>query len=90
MTGEWPVVFCDKGLCADRPVAQVFGPNEGTNQAEETSKANARLIAAAPELYEVLREAWAYLNEPEGFTEEIITLNERIGIALAAAEGREP
>src|SRR4051812_36082664 len=59
----------------------------------EVAEANARLIAAAPELYEVLREAERQIEylpnrfEPPANVNQVLT---RIRAALAKAEGRQP
>ena len=54
------------------------------------AEANASLIAAAPLLYDALKEAMAYIRLPEYalFVEPGITLEQKLNKALAKAEGK--
>ena len=65
---------------------------------EETSKANARLIAAAPDLLEACRELWFAIqvipvdwNNPEAkeLSEKAIDAMDGAELAMNRAEGRE-
>ena len=47
-----PCIYTSDGVCT---VAMVFGPNQGTEVSQEQLIADARLIAAAPELLDFVK-----------------------------------
>ena len=57
---EGSMVRGGEGIYLDDPIASVYDPND-QHHLTPTTKANARLIAAAPELLAAL-EAWAELD----------------------------
>lgn len=63
-----------------QPIAKIF------NMASEEGNANARLIVAAPDLYEALKKA-AYMYESSGLTNN--DEYKALCTAIAKAEGRE-
>jgi len=52
----------------------------------DEAKANARLIAAAPDLLDACKDALATLNQHEGIPSET---SDRLASAIAKAEGRD-
>ena len=90
--GEWKSTKVDNGHylvgCPSGLVADVYNNIEG-------EQANANLIAAAPELYEALREAQEVMREmvdwlhPDCPTSSKEATN-HIGQALSKAEGTTP
>lgn len=78
----------------DRPVCSTGGYQD--NRVDSSvllaeNEANARLIAAAPDLYEALKEADAELETlacAMGLTSELVAVCERVKAALAKAEGK--
>ena len=64
--------------------------NSAIDEMEETeAKANAALIAAAPDMYEALKYAKAALKELAGEGYEHSSIKPMIDAALAKAEGKE-
>ena len=59
------------------------------NAEDETDTANARLIAAAPELYALLVEALPCVEFEAKFVQKLRPLAERIRAALAKAGGKD-
>lgn len=77
----------------DFVVADVYchQPDEAGPRTDEEADANARLIAAAPELKDLLFHALHYVETPGDFTEsERLELCEDIETLIARAEGKEP
>ena len=66
-------------------------PSKG-NQPDDELEANARLIVSAPELYDVLREVFEYLDAiPEsaaGGDDDAVRLGRKARAALDMAEGK--
>ena len=89
--GPWAVV--DLGYDSGRQV--YVADNTGTtvcdcdwSHTDDECEANARLIAAAPEMYEALKEAEAELYQvPPADNEQLRTL-EIVRAAIAKAEGK--
>ena len=67
----------------DSPIA--FVPHGETEYTCETAKANARLIAAAPEMLEALELALAAVRNPHMVNEEVIAM--KIEAVLRKARG---
>ncbi len=83
----WPIVATGNGrsICSVTYVqhSKIDVPVEGDRSFNSESKANAHLIAAAPEMYEALKAVWSYLafrDSGEPF--------KQVTDALAKAEGR--
>lgn len=75
-------------------IARVYGPKhkDGGEYAplvETTNHADARLIAAAPELLDALQSAYDHISTAEAATFENGTLLGKIGRVLAKATGEE-
>ncbi len=91
--GEWipyqgksnNVSICVKS--SDKEVVVVEVASLNTLLGYDTVLANACLIAAAPAMYEALKETWAYLA-PLCHHSNIKVLCDKIGVALAKAEGK--
>lgn len=77
----------------DSPVAEAFGESDeaGVRHPPEVRAANARLMAAAPELLEACRTALALMEGMEEFHDgaEGTDARRAIEAAIAKAEGRE-
>ena len=93
--GEWKVEYETQVVCGDRLIANTGGYATTANYKliQEENVANARLIAAAPGLYEGLKEASAVINsllikyELSGSRESLQrTLND-LNEALSKVEG---
>ena len=59
---------------------------KGTSPLNDTELANARLIAAAPELLDICQKIKAYFHNPQAFDTE--KLGELLEAAIAKAEGQ--
>lgn len=84
-SGGWPIIASD-GADGYIYVAQCEWIGDG----DEQSKANARLIAAAPALLEACKEilrALAFVPGIKGH-KEMMEACSSVGIAIATAEGR--
>ena len=92
--GPWDVNPRAKVNVADkngRGVATTGGYMDST-RAEETdkeNKANANLIAAAPEMYEAVKQAISYLDSFDCWREGEELLHHILSTALRKAEGKE-
>jgi hypothetical protein len=66
----------------------IFGvcANGGGNSIQEEEKANARLIAAAPDMLETLKDALRWINTTEYAAGSIMP--EKLAHAIAQAEGQ--
>ncbi len=79
------------------PVAYIYQEQEGQSHAlaivrmdsKTSPEANARLIAAAPELLEVAQNALAFLSVSSETGEYKDHLSQRLEQAIAKAEGKE-
>lgn len=69
------------------PVAQVFALGESIDDAAE-EEANARLIAAAPDLLEALQDALSWIGKLSDWAGAEDPNIERYRTAIAKAEGR--
>lgn len=107
-----PWVACHDGACqcglvwsvpADAPIARAFDRNdgEGTKYPREAVRANARLIAKAPLMYELLKVdlaaimpmAYAYAEAGGAAGPELREFNDfrvRVGSLLASIDGEKP
>ena len=76
---------------SDNPTREILWGGHNTRSAsDEEKKANARLIAAAPEMYEVLREVLIeYEAEAKAEGWDLPTTGEMIREVLAKVEGGE-
>ena len=83
--GEWIADGCNV-LCEDGTVAVVYDPFDSPHTTD-TAKANAHLIAAAPEIYEALANIVQRLDKGLALGETLEMKPARR--ALAKAEGKE-
>jgi len=67
-------------------IAKVYGA-DGTHQTPEQARANAHLIAAAPELLAALEAAKAYMEDPYPDGDDLSHVLTRAGAAIAKARG---
>jgi hypothetical protein len=81
-TAEANGVFKDKQR---NPIASVYDP-EHTNHLTDIAKANAQLIAAAPEMYEALKAIIESGVIPYCYSDKLVVAAKQ---ALAKAEGEE-
>jgi hypothetical protein len=83
--GKWElkglkIVVSPNGIIALCPTPQQGGTFE--------CSANARLIAAAPEMYEALKDLYNLRNHPDNYTmQETLDILERVEAVLASIEG---
>lgn len=84
VTGEWQLGEYAETVCSYQ---SALGPGTHTHDAEvENSTANAHLIAAAPELYEALEQAFSVLEREYG--RAVADVNMPLALpALAKARG---
>lgn len=81
-TNEPFIVWCD-GVGA--AIAHVYNRSEMGSDNHATQRANARLIAQAPNLLDLLTESLMYVEECEGYHKESCrTLSKRIRAAIEA------
>lgn len=87
--GEW-FTLTAKGR--DVPVAFVTGASRGLHYSDPTTEANARLIAAAPDLYEALAGLLDYDEQDEdcAATMAHVAARDAARAALAKARGEHP
>lgn len=89
--GPWTAV--GRAIEADSPEREGFTDVVGwisDDYGERRADANARLIAAAPDMYDILKDLWA--NQANIFYADLYTagFGLKIVAAIAKAEGREP
>jgi hypothetical protein len=88
--GTWGGDICDCYTMSNLRDAAVV--NGGTSKPihfqGETADANARLIAAAPDLYEALVALREQVERMFGFPTKPTEIDERVSAAIAKAEGR--
>ena len=85
---QWITADCDGLIVAEIP----YGEGEETDRHHEINDANARLIAAAPELLEALRDMVRINQNKEGYFRghshaESGSVYEQARAAIAKAEG---
>jgi hypothetical protein len=91
--GRWTAVHSPKGTLHVGPIVGspsgvvAFISYDGAPRGDSTeTRANALLIAAAPELLEALREAHELLTDPDGDEFKATALEVRIGALLARVQ----
>ncbi len=82
--GPWFVMGCDVKPLGDRPFICWTGTPE---RKLEEARANARLIAAAPEMLEVCEHALSVLNAKEIDALQAFTMVERLKAVINKARG---
>ena len=87
--GSWEAFFCAIG-CGEDLIATV-APRPVSNQSDDfdldEGMANARLIAAAPELYEALKKVVEWFDAEDDHTKT--TFHQRVEMAKAFVDGAD-
>lgn len=86
--GPWTIFHETHVMGGDRLVAACGGYVNSAYPAHDTNAANARLIAAAPDMREVLLDILGWVSRNDGWEVMPKLLREKARAAIAKAEGK--
>ena len=81
------LVFSGVDRFYNHPVARVGAPLDKNDNRVEEAEANARLIAAAPDLLEACQDLWCAFSDTDDPVLRTIAIKARAAIAKATAGG---